>query len=76
MRFANAVWRMVGRVGAGTADEGEPAPFEIDRLVHKTIKKVTEDIDRLRMNTALAALIELNNEPLMISWRSRPKSKR
>ena len=30
--------------------------------LHKTISKVTTDIDGLRLNTAIAALIELNND--------------
>ncbi len=31
------------------------------RLLHKTIKRVTEDMQRLCFNTAIAALIEMNN---------------
>ena len=31
------------------------------RLLHKTIKRVTDDMERMRFNTAIAALIELNN---------------
>ena len=33
-----------------------------EALIHKTIKKVTEDIDSLKMNTAIAALMTLVNE--------------
>ena len=35
---------------------------ELERMMHKTIRKVTEDVGRLRMNTAIAALIECKNE--------------
>ena len=35
---------------------------DIDRLVNKTIKKVTEDIDTFRFNTAVSALMILVNE--------------
>ena len=31
-------------------------------IVHKTIKKVTDDIDTLKMNTAIAALMAMVNE--------------
>ena len=31
------------------------------RLVHQTIKKVTEDFDKIRLNTMVAALMELTN---------------
>ena len=35
---------------------------ELERKLHQTIQKVTEDIEGLRFNTAIAALIELNNQ--------------
>ena len=34
---------------------------EVETEMHKTIKKVTEDIDNLKMNTAIAALMSLFN---------------
>jgi leucyl-tRNA synthetase len=34
---------------------------ELDRAVHKTIKKVTEDIENFQFNTAVAALMEFVN---------------
>jgi leucyl-tRNA synthetase len=37
----------------------EPAAEETQRLVHKTIKKVTEDIEGLRFHTAIAAMMIL-----------------
>ena len=42
----------------------EPVPIEpsLDRQMHRTIKKVAEDIEALRFNTAIAKLIELNNQ--------------
>ena len=39
-----------------------PIPEALDRQMHRTIKKVAEDIDALRFNTAIAELIKLNNE--------------
>jgi leucyl-tRNA synthetase len=38
--------------------EGTPEQL---RLVHRTLAKVTEDIEGLRFNTAIAALMELTN---------------
>jgi len=35
---------------------------DLERLLHKTIKKVQEDIDRFAMNTAIAQLIVWSNE--------------
>jgi leucyl-tRNA synthetase len=40
----------------------EPIPDVLDRMMHRTIKKVGEDIESLRFNTAIAELIKLNNE--------------
>jgi leucyl-tRNA synthetase len=39
-----------------------PIPDALDRQLHRTIKKVGEDIESLRFNTAIAELIKLNNE--------------
>ncbi len=39
-----------------------PIPEPLDRMMHRTIKKVGEDIEALRFNTAIAELIKLNNE--------------
>ena len=37
---------------------------ELRRTIHRTVKKVTEDIDgRFHFNTAIAAVMELINEP-------------
>ena len=42
------------------AEEGVSAKNE--SIVHKTIKKVTQDIDELKMNTAIAAMMTMVNE--------------
>src|SRR5436305_8231018 len=36
-------------------------PEDLDRQMHRAIKKVAEDIEALRFNTAIAELIKLNN---------------
>ena len=38
-----------------------PVPEALDRQMHRTIKKVGEDVAGLRFNTAIAELIKLNN---------------
>ena len=35
---------------------------DIERMIHKTIKKVTEDIEAMKYNTAIAAMMTLLNE--------------
>lgn len=62
-RFLNGVWRnLVGEEDKPVYLVDGPIPDELDRLLHRTIKKVGEDIEHLRFNTAIAELIKLNNE--------------
>ncbi|MGH7166731.1 MAG: leucine--tRNA ligase, partial [Nitrospiraceae bacterium] len=82
-RFLNRVWRLLqevlsaeGRVlSAGRAKtEALPArALEIRRLTHRTIRKVTEDIEReFQFNTAIAALMELVNGLYKFSAEREP----
>ncbi|HET9477099.1 MAG TPA: leucine--tRNA ligase, partial [Dehalococcoidia bacterium] len=41
--------------------EDEAATRALRRLTHKTVRKVTEDMDGYRWNTAIAALMEMTN---------------
>jgi leucyl-tRNA synthetase len=70
-RFLNKVWRLVDRHAEALAGELRgpmpadlPAPARaLRRRVHQTIQKVSEDVDeRIKLNTAVAALMELYNE--------------
>ncbi|OIQ19198.1 MAG: leucine--tRNA ligase [Bacteriovorax sp. MedPE-SWde] len=42
--------------------EGEEKDQDTLKTLHKTIKKVTEDIENMRFNTAISALMVMNNE--------------
>ena len=44
------------------AADDEKVSAKNESIIHKTIKKVTEDIDSLKMNTAIAALMTMVNE--------------
>ena len=60
-RWLNRVWALAARDAAdlpATAVNGDG----LERLRHKTIRKVTNDLDRFQFNTALAALMEYSNE--------------
>ncbi len=70
-RFLQQVWRLVERhaAGIGKLSRGPmpadlpPAARELRRKVHQTIEKVTRDVEeRIQLNTAVAALMELKNE--------------
>ena len=60
-RFLFRAWRNLIREDR-TANVGGTMREELARLMHRTIRRVTDDLENLRMNTAIAALIELNNE--------------
>ena len=76
-RFLNRAWRLVA---GSDADEASNAPALHDtaptreqrRALHQTIAKVTEDIEAMRFNTAIAALMELTNAAY--KWPSMPRA--
>jgi leucyl-tRNA synthetase len=64
-RFLSRVWRLFVREEDGSLNpkirEAEGSP-EFVRTWHKTIRKVTEDIENLRFNTAISQLMIFVNE--------------
>ena len=63
-RWLNRVWDISNRdpLLLDEFDSDQNAQKEIRRLIHKTIRRVTEDLEKFKFNTALAALMELTNE--------------
>ena len=61
-RFLQRVWRLGELVqGSGLRAQGEEQGTDLERKQHETIKRVTEDIEQLRFNTAISALMEYLN---------------
>jgi leucyl-tRNA synthetase len=65
-RFLARVWRLIVDEAAETPTLNAnvmdvAADAETLKLLHKTIKKVTEDTESLRFNTAIAAMMEFTN---------------
>ena len=56
-RFLDKIWALSDKLTDG--DDYRP---ELESAFHRTIKKVTEDIEGLKMNTAIAALMSLLND--------------
>ncbi len=56
-RFLEKVWNLQTKTETRSI-----APESIEPLLHKTIKKVTEDIDNLKFNTAISQLMILLNK--------------
>ncbi len=79
-RFLNRVWRIVSshldtiqraplpKMG----DVFEGADQELHRKTHRTIQKVTEDIERFHFNTAISAIMELVN--MIYQFESRTEA--
>ncbi len=60
-RFLQRAWRLVIDERTGEPLFAAAADATLERLLHRTIHKVGEAIERLSFNTAIAALIELTN---------------
>ena len=56
-RFLDRVWKL----GERCSDDENVTP-ENEAILNKTVKKVTEDIEELKMNTAIAAMMTMVNE--------------
>ena len=56
-RFLDRVWNLA----ESAKDDPNPSPAN-EAILHRTIKKVTGDIDSLKMNTAIAAMMTAVNE--------------
>ena len=56
-RFLDRVWNLA----EACSDDPAVTPAN-EAVVHKTIKKVTEDIDELKLNTAIAAMMTMVND--------------
>jgi len=75
-RFLSRCWRLIiddrseERVLSAAVQDVE-ADEETLRKLHQTIKKVTEDLDGMRFNTAISALMELSNHLTRLEARPR-----
>ncbi len=59
-RWLNKVWSLVTTSYVSLKVESK-AESELRHVIHKTIKKVTEDLEKFRFNTMIASLMELTN---------------
>ena len=59
-RFLNRIWTLVAQ--ARNVSGGQVHDAELLKVMHKTIKKVTEDLQSMSFNTAIAAMMEALNE--------------
>ncbi|MGN6367645.1 MAG: leucine--tRNA ligase [Phycisphaerae bacterium] len=60
-RFLQRVWRNLFDENDNPKVTGDPTDEAIKRPLHRLIKRVGDDIERLSFNTAIAAMMEFNN---------------
>lgn len=69
-RFLDRISRLVISDDGHYVANDAALTLEIEKLVHKTIKKVTEDIESMSFNTAISAMMILVNELYRSETRS------
>jgi len=62
-RWLNRLWGLVlaGYQWDESAGGQAKAERELERLTHQTVRKVTQDLEKLRLNTMVAAMMEFTN---------------
>ena len=69
-RFLNRTWRLLSGEPRGVVDQKPDRAQQ--RMLHRTLQRVTQDIEALRMNTAIAALMEFVNAAY--KWDAVPRA--
>ncbi len=69
-RWLNRVWSLASHDASALGDGDAGAVRDLRRATHKTIGKVTADLDRFSFNTVVAALMELSNS-MGRSWEAK-----
>jgi leucyl-tRNA synthetase len=75
-RFLTRVWRLLideraEEVRLSPAVQDVPPDRDTLRLLHQTIRKATEDLEGMRFNTAIAAMMEFTNHLTPLTARPR-----
>ena len=70
-RFLDRVWRLYVDEGGAMVVTAAGAPDDLQRLLHRTIRKLTEDLEALKFNTAIAQMMVFVNELLKRPERPR-----
>ncbi len=60
-RFLDKAWKLANQI---PYSQKSKSSFALRKLLHQTIKKVSEDIENLKFNTAISSLMEFSN-----SWQ-------
>ncbi len=75
-RFLNRVWTLVQEFSDNTVDENATTENkELMQVIHRTIQKVSNDIESIKYNTAISAMMECVNSLFKIKGQDSYKSK-
>ena len=61
-RFLDRIWRLCFDKNNNIITNDKPPSEKLNKCFHQTIKKVTEDIEKMSFNTAISAMMILVNE--------------
>jgi len=75
-RFLQRVWRLAVDEATGELRLAEKGDVAIERELHRTAARVATDVERLSLNTAIAAMIEFVNVASKVGTLSRDQLER
>jgi leucyl-tRNA synthetase len=75
-RFLHRVWRMIAGGEGDTGLLADAADEQVERGLHKLVKKAGEDYDAMKFNTAIAAMMEFVNLVYKVGRISRRQAER
>ncbi|WP_338750791.1 leucine--tRNA ligase [Bacillus sp. FJAT-52991] len=61
-RFLDRVWRLIVQENGELSEKITDGGTELEKVYHQTVKKVTEDYEHLRFNTAISQMMVFVNE--------------
>jgi leucyl-tRNA synthetase len=70
-RFLDRVWRLYTHEDGSTGLSGDDVSPDMLRVLHQTIRKVTEDVETLKFNTAISQMMVFVNEVMKQPARPR-----
>ncbi|WP_100331897.1 leucine--tRNA ligase [Bacillus xiapuensis] len=71
-RFLDRVWRLVVQDNGELSDKITETGTELEKVYHQTVKKVTEDYEHLRFNTAISQMMVFVNEAYKAETLPKP----
>ncbi|PAQ12867.1 leucine--tRNA ligase, partial [Bacillaceae bacterium SAOS 7] len=71
-RFLDRVWRLIVQENGELSEKITDAGTELEKVYHQTVKKVTEDYEHLRFNTAISQMMVFVNEAYKADTLPKP----